>query len=339
MIHAHLGRTGVRVSRLCLGVMNVGPSVGTDLSGTVMDRALDAGITFFDTFLDTANAHGRPTRATGYTDAGAAEYAVGDWLSRSHGRRDQIVLATGLHGPASPGPGRPAGDGKLSGPEIRRRCEESLRRLRTDHIDLLQISSPARDTPWEEIWQATDMLAAQGKIVYVGSSGLAGWEIAAGNEAAMRRRSLGLVSNLCDYSVLERAAETEVLPVCQSYGVGVIGRSPLLDALLDGVSAYAPAGVPEQRQVELRQVERRLERHRPRFEAFVALCESFGERPASVALAWLLAQPELTAATIRPHGVDELTAALRALEIVLGERELDTLDRIAPGPAVAVADR
>ncbi|WP_250283088.1 MULTISPECIES: aldo/keto reductase [unclassified Frankia] len=288
-----------------------------------MDRALDAGITFFSTFLDTADAHGWSAHATGRTDAGAAEHAVGDWLWRSRGRRDQVVLATGL----------PGGDGKLSGPEIRRRCEESLRRLRTDHIDLLQVPALARDTPWEEIWQATGMLATQGKIVYVGSSGLAGWEIAAGNEAAMRRRSLGLVSDRCGYSVLERAAETEVLPVCQSYGVGVIGHSPLLDALLDSVSAHAPAQVPDQRRAA-----QRLERHRPRFEAFVALCGSFGERPADVALAWLLAQPGLTAATIRPRGVDELTAALRALEIALGERELDALDGIAPGPAVAVAE-
>ncbi len=330
MIHAHLGRTGVRVSRLCLGVMNFGPLVTEDISCAIMDRALDAGINFFD----TANTHGRPAGATENADAGAAEHVVGGWLSRSRGRRDRIVLATGVHGSTAAGPGQ----GKLSGPEIRRCCDESLRRLRTDHIDLLQIRHVARDTPWEEIWQAMDVLVAQGKIVYVGSSGLAGWEIAAGNEAAMRRRSLGLVSEQCDYSVLERAVESEVLPVCESYGVGVIGRSPLMDALLDCAPGERRVGLsaatsPSVREPWRQRLEQRLEKYRPRFEAFAALCESIGERSADVALAWALAQPALTAATIGPRTVEQLTGSLRALEIVLGEKELAALDEIVPGPA------
>ncbi len=333
MIHAHLGRTGVRVSRLCLGVMNFGPLVNEDVSYTIMDRALDVGINFFD----ATNAHGRPAgadaRAVEYADTGAAEHVVGGWLSRSRGRRDRIVLATGIHGSTGAGPN----DGKLSGPEIRRLCDESLRRLRTDHIDLLQVRHMARDTPWEEIWQAMDMLLTQGKIVYIGSSGLAGWEIAAGNEAAMRRRSLGLVSELCDYSVLERAVESEVLPVCESYGVGVIGRSPLMDALLDDAPGerrigHSAATSPSGRESWRRRLEQRLEKYRPRFEAFVALCESIDERPADVALAWLLAQPALTAATIGPRTVGQLTGSLRALRIVLGEKELAALDEIVPEP-------
>ncbi|HMA46293.1 MAG TPA: aldo/keto reductase, partial [Frankiaceae bacterium] len=221
MQYTHLGRAGLLVSRLCLGTMNFGPETSEEDSFTIMDRALEHGITFFD----TANVYGWRK------GEGVTERIVGRWLAQGGGRRDKVVLATKVWGSMGDWPNQ----SKLSALAIRRECEASLRRMQTDHIDLYQMHHVDRNTPWEEIWQAMELLVQQGKVIYVGSSNFAGWHVVAANEAAARRHLLGLVSEQSVYNLLTRTVELEVLPACRAYGVGVIPWSPLAGGLLGGI--------------------------------------------------------------------------------------------------------
>src|SRR5438270_10780300 len=184
---------------------------------------------------------------------------------------------------------------RLSARHIRDACEASLRRLQTDHIDLYQMHHVDRDTPWDEIWQAMELLVAQGKVIYVGSSNFAGWHIAAGNEAARRRGSLGLVSEQSLYNLAARTVELEVLPACQAYGVGLIPWSPLGGGFLGGALQKLSEG---RRASE--GMQRRVEKNRAQLEAYEALCRELGEAPADVALAWLLRNSVVTAPIIGP---------------------------------------
>ena len=238
MEHTHLGRTGLLVSRLCLGTMNFGPETSEEDSHTIMDRALDEGVNFFD----TANVYGWQK------GEGVTEQIVGRWFAKGGGRRDKVVLATKLYGSMGDWPN----ETKLSALNIRRACEASLRRMQTDHIDLYQMHHVDRDTPWEEIWQAMDLLVQQGKVLYVGSSNFAGWHIVKANEAARRRGSLGLVSEQSLYNLFERSIELEVLPACRDYGVGVIPWSPLAGGMLGGILRKAREGRSASDQVRKR---------------------------------------------------------------------------------------
>jgi aryl-alcohol dehydrogenase-like predicted oxidoreductase len=311
--HTHLGRTGLLVSRLCLGTMNFGPETSEEDSQTIMDRALDEGVNFFD----TANVYGWKK------GEGVTENILGRWFATGGGRRDKVVLATKLYGSMGDWPN----ETKLSALNIRRACEGSLRRMQTDYIDLYQMHHVDRDTPWEEIWQAMDLLVQQGKVLYVGSSNFAGWHIVKANEAARRRHSLGLVSEQSLYNLAERSAELEVLPACRDYGVGVIPWSPLGGGLLGGILRKAREGRSASDQVR-----KRLEAHRSQVEEYEAFCDELGERPSDVALAWLLHQPGVTAPITGPRTVEQLEQALRALEVDLDDKALERLDQIWPGP-------
>jgi len=313
MEHTHLGRSGLLVSRLCLGTMNFGPETSEEDSWAIMDHALDEGVNFFD----TANVYGWRT------GEGVTEQIVGRWFDQGGGRREKVVIATKLYGSMGDWPN----EGKLSALNIRRACEGSLRRLRTDHIDLYQMHHVDRDTPWDEIWQAMDVLVQQGKVLYVGSSNFAGWHITRAVEAARDRHSLGLVSEQSLYNLAARTVELEVLPACQAYGVGVIPWSPLAGGLLGGVLRKAREGRSASEQVR-----ERLERHRPRVQEYEAFCDELGERPSEVALAWLLHQPAVTAPIVGPRTTEQFEQSLRALDLTLDDKVLDRLDRIWPGP-------
>ena len=313
MQYVRLGRAGVQVSRLCLGTMNFGPLTSEADSAAIMDRALELGINFFD----TANVYGWKT------GEGVTEQIVGRWLAQGGGRRERIVLATKVYGRMGKGPN----DTRLSALHIRRACDESLRRLQTDHIDLYQMHHVDRDTPWGEIWQAFEVLVAQGKVLYVGSSNFAGWHIAQANAAAASRHFLGLVSEQSLYNLTARTVELEVLPSCRAHGLGVIPWSPLAGGLLGGALGKLAEGrraTDRQRQA--------IERQRSQLEAYEGLCREMGEAPADVALAWLLRRPEVTAPIIGPRTMDQLTGSLRALELTLDAQTLERLDRIWPGP-------
>ena len=316
MDYTHLGRSGVSVSRLCLGTMNFGAATGEDDAHQIMDTAHESGINFFD----TSNTYGRP-RADGVT-----EQIIGNWFASGGGRRERTVLATKVYG----GKGEWPNDRYLSAVHIRRACDDSLRRLRTDHIDLYQMHHVDRATPWDEIWSALDVLHTQGKIIYAGSSNFAGWHIARAQETALRRQSFGLVSEQALYNLAERSAELEVLPACQGYGIGVICWSPLHGGLLGGILGGSQTG----RRSEGRAAEA-LPQFRPQIETYEALCADLGEPPAAVALAWLLHRPEVTAPIIGPRTMQQLDAPLRAVEIDLGAKELARLDEIFPGPGPA----
>src|SRR5206468_1322515 len=203
MQHIHLGRSGLRVSRLCLGCMNFGPETSEADSFRIMDRALEHEINFFD----TANVYGWKV------GEGLTEQILGRWFAQGSSRREKVVLATKVYGRMGDWPNQ----ARLSALHIRRACEESLRRLKTDHIDLYQMHHIYRAAPWEEIWQAMEQLCDQGKVLYVGSSNFAGWHIAQAQETARSRHFLGLVSEQSLYNLTERAVELEVVPACEAY--------------------------------------------------------------------------------------------------------------------------
>jgi aryl-alcohol dehydrogenase-like predicted oxidoreductase len=320
MQYTHLGRSGLEVSRLCLGTMNFGPETTEPDSFAIMDKALEHGINFFD----TANVYGWK-KGEGLTEA-----IIGRWFAQGGGRREQVVIATKLYGGMSDWPN----DSKLSARNIRLACDASLKRLQTDFIDLYQMHHVDRDTPWDEIWEAFETLRSQGKILYAGSSNFAGWHIAKGQEAAHRRSYNGLVSEQSIYNLLTRDVELEVLPAAQDYGLGVIPWSPLHGGLLGGVVRKERDG---SRRTSGRAKEA-LEANRPAIEAYEDLCEALGEEPAHVGLAWLLAQPAVTAPIIGPRTMDQLDGTLRALEIELSDKTLAQLDEIFPGHKTAPED-
>jgi aryl-alcohol dehydrogenase-like predicted oxidoreductase len=313
MEHTHLGRSGLLVSRLCLGTMNFGPETSEEDSHAIMDRALDEGVNFFD----TANVYGWRT------GEGVTEQIVGRWFAKGGGRREKVVVATKLYGSMGDWPNL----SKLSALNIRRACEGSLRRLQTDHIDLYQMHHIDRDAPWDEIWQAMDVLVQQGKVLYVGSSNFAGWHVVQANEVARARHSFGLVSEQSLYNLAARTVELEVLPACEAYGVGVIPWSPLAGGLLGGILRKVQEGRSASDQVR-----QRLQRHRAQVEEYEGLCDELGERPADVALAWLLHQPAVTAPIVGPRTMEQFQQSLRALDLALDDKALDRLDRIWPGP-------
>lgn len=313
MQYTRLGRTGLKVSRLCLGTMNLGDFTDEPTSFAIMDRALELGINFFD----TANRYGNPK------GLGITEQIIGRWLAQGGGRRDQIVLATKLRNPMGPG----VNDQGLSAYHIRQQCEASLRRLQTDHIDLYQMHHIERTAPWEEVWQAMEVLVQQGKIIYVGSSNFGGWHIAQAQEAAKARHFMGLVSEQSIYNLKTRMIELEVIPACRAYGLGLIPWSPLGGGLLAGALRKAAEG---RRASE--SLQRQIEQCRPQLEAYEALCAELGEDPAHVGLAWLLHNPAVTAPIIGPRTVEQLEDSLRALEITLSDEVLKRLDQIWPGP-------
>ncbi|HLJ99447.1 MAG TPA: aldo/keto reductase [Streptosporangiaceae bacterium] len=325
MEYTHLGRSGLAVSRLCLGTMNFGSLTPPADAHVIMDRAHELGINF----LDTANSYGRRTSPPGLvanndqSHAGWTEEVLGDWFALGGGRREKTVLATKLYNDMGGWPN----EGKLSALNIRRACDASLRRLRTDYIDVYQMHHVDRDTPWDEIWQAMEVLVAQGKILYTGSSNFAGWHIAQANDNAAARGFLGLVSEQSLYNLAVRDIELEVLPAAIDYGVGVIPWSPLNGGLLGGMLRQAAEG---KRRLGGRAHEE-LEKRRTQLEGYETLCDELGEAPANVALAWLLHQDGVTAPIIGPRTIDQLNDAQHAVSIVLGEDVLKRLDELFPG--------
>ncbi len=317
--HRRLGRHGVLVSNLCLGTMNFGNQASEKESHAIMDRALELGINFFD----TADVYGWKPR-------GLTEEIIGRWLAQGGGRREAIVLATKVYNPADREGERPEpnhNSTNLSAMKIRRHCEGSLRRLRTETIDLYQMHHVDRACPWEEIWNAMASLQAQGKVVYVGSSNFAGWDIATACQEAWHRGLTGLASEQSIYHLDNRMVELEVIPACRHYGMGLIPWSPLGGGLLGGALQKARVGRRGSDDFA-----KTVEKKRPKLEAYESLCKSLGEKPAVVALAWLLHNPVVTAPIIGPRTVAQLEENVRATELELDEQTLAKLDEIFPGP-------
>ncbi|QJD87770.1 aldo/keto reductase [Cohnella herbarum] len=316
MEYTKLGRSGLRVSRLCLGTMNFGVDTDEQESFRIMDAALDAGIQFFD----TANIYGWGE------NCGRTEEIIGRWFAQGGGRREKTVLATkfynDMHDPLD-GPNRVEG---LSSYKMRRHLEGSLRRLQTDHIELYQMHHIDRSVVWEELWSAFENAQQQGKIGYVGSSNFAGWDIAWAQGKAEARGNLGLVSEQSKYNLLCRLPELEVLPASQALGLGIIPWSPLDGGLLGGTALKLDAGRRSGSD------KARIEKLRPQLEAYAKLAAELGETEDIISLAWLLHQPAVTAPIIGARTLQQFERSLRALELKLDVVTLARIDEIFPGP-------
>jgi len=316
MEYTQLGRTGLKVSRVVLGTMNFGPVTDEADSHAIMDRAHAAGLNFFD----TADVYGWGE------NKGRTEQIIGSWFAQGGGRRERTVLATKVYGDMGEWPN----EGRLSALHIRRAAEASLKRLNTDHIDLYQFHHVDRNTPWEEIWQAVDVLVQQGKVLYAGSSNFAGWHIARANEAAARRGALGLVSEQSLYNLVERRAELEVLPAAEAYGLGVIPWSPLHGGLLGGAIRKEREGGAVRSGRSRSADALKNAKQREQIQAYEDLCDEHGHHPGDVALAWLLTRPQVTGPIVGPRTAEQLESALRAVELELSPEFLAALDAVFP---------
>jgi aryl-alcohol dehydrogenase-like predicted oxidoreductase len=319
MEYVHLGRTGLKVSRLCLGTMNFGPQTAETESFRIMDAALEQGINFFD----TANVYGWK-KGEGWT-----EQIVGRWLAQGGGRREKVVLATKVYGTMGDWPNQ----SRLSAMHIVRACEESLKRMKTDAIDLYQMHHVDRASPWEEIWQAMETLVRQGKVIYVGSSNFAGWHIAQASETAKARHFFGLVSEQSLYNLIDRTIELEVIPACKAYGLGLIPWSPLKGGVLGGVLKKQAEG---RRSTD--NAQKAVAKHGTAIAKYEALCDRIGVPPGDVALAWLLSNPAVTAPIVGPRTMEQLDGAVRALGVKLEDGTLKELDALFPGPGGAAPE-
>lgn len=312
MEYRRLGRSALRVSPIALGTMNFGPHTPPDEAHRILDLAVDAGINL----IDTADQYG------GALGVGATETIVGDWLA---GRpdRDSLVVATKVHEPMGDGPN----DRGLSAYHIRRACEASLRRLRTDHIDLYQLHHLDRAAGWDEVLLATERLVAEGKITYLGTSNFPGWAIASGMERAAARHALGSVSEQSLYHLANRTIEMEVVPAAEHYGIGLLPWSPLGGGLL--------AGSPEADSRRRPAASSVAPEVRAQLDRWEALCRELGHPPAVVATAWLRDRPGVVAPIVGVRTVAQLDDALRSLDLVLDDDTNALLDDIFPGPGPA----
>ena len=321
MQYAHLGRSGLQVSRIGLGTMSFGFTADEPASSAIMDAAIDAGVNLFDT-ADVYGGLQTPDMEKGY---GISEEIIGRWLRRT-GRRDEIVLASKVYQPMGLGPN----DRRLSAYRIRRACEASLRRLQTDHIDLYQMHHVDRATPWEEIWQAMERLVREGKISYVGSSNFAAWDVALAQCAASARHFMGLTCEQSLYNLAVRTVELELIPALRSLGIGLIPYSPLHAGLLAGVLGTATEG-----GIFDDSTQQRIQAHRNQLEAYERLCRKLGAKPVDVALAWLLRNPVVSTTIVGATTIEELQSDLGALSMQLDTEVAERLDQIWPGPGEA----
>jgi aryl-alcohol dehydrogenase-like predicted oxidoreductase len=313
MEYTNLGRTGLKVSRLCLGTMNFGPKTSEEDSFKIMDKAIDLGINFFD----TANVYGWKT------GEGITENIIGRWLAQGKGWRERIVLATKVYGKMGEWPNQRG----LSAYHIRQACEDSLRRMQTDHIDLYQMHHIDRSTTWEEIWQAMEVLIQQGKVLYIGSSNFAATDIIQAQYEAKTRHSLGLISEQSLYNLKDRMIELEVIPACRKLGIGIIPWSPLAGGLFAGTLV----GDKNSRRTS-ESVQNNIKKHASQIQDYKRFCQTLGESPAELALAWLLHNPSVTTPIIGPRTIQQLENSLHALDIKLSQDTMNKLDQIWPGP-------
>ena len=316
MENTFLGRSGLKVSRLCLGTMNFGPYTTEADSFTIMNAAIEQGINF----IDTANVYGAMWDPNG---TGATEKILGNWLSEDRSRRDKIVLATKVYGKM----GNNQNESKLSAYHIRKACEDSLMRLKTDHIDLYQMHHIDRDTPWEEIYQAMEQLVREGKVIYVGSSNFAAWNLTEAIYKAKEKHFLGIISEQSIYSLRNRQIELEVIPACKALGIGLIPWSPLGGGILCGVFEKTKEGRRAREPLQ-----KSAEKLKPQIEAYEKLCKDIVQNPSTVALAWVLNNPVVTSPIMGPRTVEQLNENIKAVELKLNEDTLKKLDEIWPGP-------
>lgn len=304
MQYTQLGDSSLQVSRFCLGLENlyVHRIIGEEDAISILDEALNLGVNF----LNIGGA--------------SLQEMIGNWLSKDKRRRDKVVLATFVrNGDAGPDLS------PYSDLGIRQSCDNSLRRLKTDYIDLIQFDHLC-DSPWDQIWQASEQLVKSGSVLNVGSANFAAWQIVQGNETANRRSFKGFVSEQSVYNLLQRTIELEVIPACATYGMGVLPWSPLCGGLLAG---NVPSDAKGRRSDKVHYEWH--ERYREKLEAYSRLCQERGYSQAEVSLAWLLRNPVVTAPIVGPRTVEQLQQLTKAAELSLCREFLDKLDAVFPG--------
>ena len=309
-----LGRTGLKVTELCLGTMTFGNQCDEPTSHAIMSKAFDAGVTFFD----TADAY--PLGATLETVGRTEEY-IGRWFQGHPGRRNQVVLATKFYGQVGSGPNDQGGSRK----HIVQAIEGSLRRLQTDYIDLYQMHFPDHETPIDETLRALDDLVHSGKVLYIGCSNYPAWEL---SKALWTSDKLGLArfdSVQPRYNLLFRQIEAELLPLAMDQGIGVISYNPLAGGLLTG--RYQPGQAPEegsrftvQNAGKLYQARYWQEPQMQAVEELKAFCQEHHIDIAQLAIAWVLAQPAITSAIVGASKPEHLEQTLPAVDLVLDEQ-------------------
>ena len=317
-----LGRTGLKVTEICLGTMTFGNQCDEPTSHAIMSKAFDAGVTFFD----TADAY--PLGATLETVGRTEEY-IGRWFQGHPGRRNQVVLATKFYGQVGSGPNDQGGSRK----HIVQAIEGSLRRLQTDYIDLYQMHSPDHETPIDETLSALDDLVHSGKVLYIGCSNFPAWELC---KALWTSDKLGLArfdSVQPRYNLLFRQIEAELLPLALDQGIGVISYNPLAGGLLTG--RYQPGQAPEegsrftvQNAGKLYQARYWQEPQMQAVEELKAFCQEHHIDIAQLAIAWVLAQPAITSAIVGASKPEHLDQTLPAVDLVLDEQMRAVCDDI-----------
>ena len=319
MDYCNLGRTGVKVSRLCLGTMMFGRSTAEKESIAIIERALAEGINF----IDTANAYSQ----------GDSERYTGKALAKS-GRRDQVVLATKAFLPMDSEDLNARG---LSRRHLVQACEASLKRLGTDWIDLYQLHRPQADIPIDETLRALDDLIRAGKLRYIGTSMFPGWKLV---EALWAAKEFGLnrfVAEQCAYNLLDRTVERELLPAAQSFGIGVLAWGPLCGGLLSGKYRRDDQSAAGRWQGGKDNFGRPVTNAALDFiEDHVAHAADKACTPAQLALAWIAAQPGVTAPIIGPRTMEQLVDNLGALDVEITPGDRDRIDAIAPPKSVTL---
>lgn len=313
MKYTKLGRTGLQVSRLCLGTMNFGSTTPEKEAFYIMDAALDAGINFFD----TANNYGFLTG-----DQGITETIIGRWFAQGGSRREKVVLSTKVHenmNDPNDGPNNAAG---LSVYKVRRHFEASLRRLQTDHVEVYYMHHIDRSVTWQESWDAFQNLQERGLIDYVGASNFPAWELARAQGEAKARNFMGISVEQDKYNLNCRLPELEVLPACQALGIGFVAWGPLDGGLLSGKG-----------EETLRRANNKdnYKKYQGKLEAFSALCRQAGIPEAEAAQTWLLSNPAVTAPIIGVRTIEQLQSCIQVIEHSMDDTFMVELDKIFPG--------
>jgi aryl-alcohol dehydrogenase-like predicted oxidoreductase len=323
MEYRTLGNSGLRVSTLCLGTMTFGEAdessfmhkVGCDeeTAQAIMNRALDGGVNFFD----TADVYGQD---------GLTERLIGRWFDKDK-RRDEVVLATKFRFRMAKGPN---GSG-ASRHRVMRACEDSLKRLRTDRIDLFQVHMQDVDTPEEETLRALDDLVRQGKVVYIGASNYAAYRLADSVWTSRLHHLVRFVSLQAQYSMVAREIEREHIPLCREHGLGVLPWSPLAAGLLSGKYRGSQKPPPGTRLEQWKDRWGRLDQDRnwKIVDALVMVAAELGATPAQVALAWLLRKPAVVSVIFGARSIAQLDDNLETANVALPDAMLRKLDEVS----------
>jgi len=309
MDYVTLGRSGLKVSPLCMGTMTFGDQADEEESVRMVRRCLDEGINFFDT-------------ADMYND-GASEEILGRALE---GRREEVVVATKVFNPMGPGPN----DRGLSRKRILRAMEQSLRRLGMDYVDLYQLHQPDYTTPLDETLAAMDQLVREGKTRYVGVSNYAAWQVCQALWLCDRRHWAPPISVQPMYNLLSRGIEQELLPFCREFGLGVMVYNPLAGGLLTGKHARGKPPAKNTR-FDLKAMYRERYWHDRLFDAAEALgraAQEVGRSLVALSLQWLLAQPDVTCVILGASTMAQLEENLAACRDPLPEGAAEACDRV-----------